>query len=81
MNTMDGAGVSLNDACRLLDAEAVRTALRGGKEAYALCVSDAVYWGTVRQNHAGIRAEEFRQLLVPVKKGVLQSWLYQPLPV
>ncbi|MFD7026511.1 hypothetical protein ACFWAR_00540 [Streptomyces sp. NPDC059917] len=73
-------GDALNDACRLLDAQAVRAALRGGTDPYALCVSDAVYWTTVRQNHLGISPYEFREIGVPTKTGTLQAWLHQPLP-
>ncbi|MFF7504134.1 hypothetical protein ACFZBM_32610 [Streptomyces lavendulae] len=73
-------GVALNDACRLLDAEAVRAALRGGTDTYALCVSDAVYQTTVRHDHPGISVAEFHEIAVPTKKGMLRAWLYQPLP-
>ncbi|MFF4331168.1 hypothetical protein ACFYZT_32265 [Streptomyces sp. NPDC001591] len=73
-------GVALSDASRLLDAEAVRAALREGTDTYALCVSDAVYWRTVRQNHPGIRTEEFHEMAVQTKNGTLQAWLHRPLP-
>ncbi|MFD0354344.1 hypothetical protein ACFVHW_11480 [Streptomyces sp. NPDC127110] len=74
------AGAALDDAGRLLDAEAMRAALHEGNDDYALCVSDPVYWATVRQNHPGIPAEAFREIAVPVKNGMLQAWLHQPLP-
>ncbi|WP_189971849.1 adenylate/guanylate cyclase domain-containing protein [Streptomyces violascens] len=72
-------GSALNDACRLLDAEAVRAALHEGEDAHALCVSNAVYQSTVRHNFPGISAEEFREIAVPAKGGVLQAWLHHPL--
>ncbi|MFJ8210443.1 hypothetical protein [Streptomyces sp. NPDC096033] len=81
VDAQDGwVGAELNDAFRLLDAEMMRAALREGREDYALCVSDPVYWATVRQNHHGIPVEAFREIAVPVKNGALQAWLHQPLP-
>ncbi|WP_406187311.1 hypothetical protein [Streptomyces sp. NBC_01006] len=71
--------VGLNDAYRLRDADVLRMALRERIDDYALCVSAAVYQDTVRHNYGGVPAQEFREVAVPTKNGVLQAWLHQPL--
>ncbi|ROQ89014.1 class 3 adenylate cyclase [Streptomyces sp. 2132.2] len=65
-------------AYRLLDADLLRTALRERMDDYALCVSAAVYQSTVRHNHGGVPAQEFHEVAVPTKDGVLQAWLHLP---
>ncbi|GHG29474.1 hypothetical protein [Streptomyces hydrogenans] len=80
--SMDGhgwTGAALNDACRLLDADAVRAALHDRTDNYVLCVSDAVYWTTVSQNHPGISTVEFHEIGVQTKNGSMRAWLHQPL--
>jgi hypothetical protein len=49
----------LNHACRLLDAGLLRAALRERADDFALCVSDALYTGVIRHDHAGIPASDF----------------------
>ncbi|GHF67015.1 hypothetical protein [Streptomyces thermodiastaticus] len=73
-------GSDLNEACRLLDADVLRQALRERAEDLALCVSDAVYAGVVRHNHPGIPAEEFHRVTAESKNGPLTAWLYGPAP-
>ncbi|MCJ1679383.1 hypothetical protein MTF65_18970 [Streptomyces sp. APSN-46.1] len=73
-------GTDLNQACRLLDGDPLRAALRERTDDYALCVSEAVYSGIVRHNHTGIPAEEFHGITMPSKNGPLQAWLYGPPP-
>src|ERR1043165_5346099 len=46
-------GTDLNDACRLLDAQLLRAALRERPDDFALIVSDALYTGGVRHDHPG----------------------------
>ncbi|MFE6494050.1 hypothetical protein [Streptomyces sp. NPDC057748] len=78
---LDGwVGSDLNHACRLLDAELLRTALRERPDDFALCVSDPVYRGVVRHSHTGVPAEEFRALTVDSKNGPLAAWLHGPIP-
>ncbi|MFF9347995.1 hypothetical protein [Streptomyces sp. NPDC014734] len=78
---LDGwVGSDLNHACRLLDAELLRNALRDDPEDFALCVSDAVYQGVVRHSHTGVPAEEFRSVTVDSKNGPLAAWLRGPVP-
>ncbi|MGE7386016.1 hypothetical protein ACQKM2_11130 [Streptomyces sp. NPDC004126] len=73
-------GTDLNEACRLLDGEPLRAALRERTDDYALCVSPSVHSGIVRHNHPGIPAEEFHEVTVASKNGPLQAWLHGPLP-
>ncbi|MGW0730958.1 hypothetical protein [Streptomyces sp. NPDC002851] len=73
-------GSQLNHACRLLDAELLRRALRQRPDDFALCVSDAVHAGIVRQGHPGIPAEEFHAITVDSKNGPLSAWLHGPVP-
>ncbi|GGV84250.1 hypothetical protein GCM10015535_28610 [Streptomyces gelaticus] len=81
VDPLDGwVGSDLNHACRLLDADALRSALRARPDDFALCVSDAVYQGVVRHSHTGVPAEEFRSVTVESKNGPLDAWLHGPLP-
>ncbi|MEU6664638.1 hypothetical protein [Streptomyces sp. NPDC046727] len=73
-------GSDLNDACRLLDAQLLRAALRERADDFALCVSDALYAGVVRHDHTGIPKAEFHAVTVDSKNGPLPAWLHGPLP-
>ncbi|WP_318275241.1 hypothetical protein [Streptomyces pharetrae] len=73
-------GSDLNHACRLLDADVLRAALRERADDFALCVSDALYAGVVRHDHPGIPADGFHRVTVPSKNGPLTAWLHGPLP-
>ncbi|WP_329590001.1 hypothetical protein OG195_17780 [Streptomyces sp. NBC_01362] len=78
---LDGwVGSDLNHACRLLDAEVLRNALRERADDFALCVSDQVYRGIVRHSHTGVPAEVFRSVTVDSKNGPLPAWLHGPVP-
>lgn len=81
VDAVDGwVGSDLNHACRLLDAEALRAALRERGEDIALCVSESVYAGIVRHDHTGIPADAFHEVTVDSKNGPLKAWLHGPLP-
>ncbi|MER5821613.1 hypothetical protein ABT086_04750 [Streptomyces mirabilis] len=69
-------GSDLNHACRLLDAQLLRTALRERRDDFALCVSESVHTGIVRHGHAGIPAEDFHPVTVDSKNGPLRAWLH-----
>ncbi|WP_026179098.1 hypothetical protein [Streptomyces hokutonensis] len=73
-------GSDLNHACRLLDADVLRAALRERTEDFALCVSDALYAGVVRHDHPGIPADDFHRVTVASKNGPLEAWLHGPVP-
>ncbi|NBM18979.1 hypothetical protein [Streptomyces sp. GC420] len=71
-------GSDLNHACRLLDAEVLRTALRRSADDFVLCVSEAVHAGIVRHGHPGIPPESFHAVTLTTKNGPLPAWLYGP---
>jgi hypothetical protein len=73
-------GSDLNLACRLLDADVLRAALRERPDDFALCVSDALYTGVVRHDYPGIPADGFHPVTVASKNGPLKAWLHGPLP-
>ncbi|MGX1132481.1 hypothetical protein RKD49_004671 [Streptomyces glaucescens] len=73
-------GSDLNHACRLLDADVLRAALRERADDFALCVSDGLYAGVVRHDHPGIPADGFHAVTVASKNGPLTAWLHGPLP-
>ncbi|WP_406093640.1 hypothetical protein [Streptomyces sp. NBC_01013] len=73
-------GSDLNHACRLLDADVLRKALREERGDFALCVSETVYQGVVRHNHPGVPAEEFHSVTVDSKNGPLRAWLHSQGP-
>ncbi|MFF4837063.1 hypothetical protein [Streptomyces sp. NPDC001315] len=73
-------GSDLNHACRLLDADVLRAALRERTADFALCVSDALYSGVVRHDHPGIPAADFHPVTVASKNGPLKAWLHGPVP-
>ncbi|WP_329276077.1 hypothetical protein [Streptomyces sp. NBC_01451] len=73
-------GTDLNNACRLLDAQLLRAALRERPHDFALIVSDALYGGVVRHDHRGIPADEFHPVGVDTKNGPMRAWLHGPLP-
>ncbi|MFF2329967.1 MULTISPECIES: hypothetical protein [unclassified Streptomyces] len=81
VDRLDGwVGSDLNHACRLLDAELLKSALRERPDDFALCVSDPVYRGIVRHSHTGVPAEEFHSVTVESKNGPLDAWLHGPIP-
>ncbi|MFI9342751.1 hypothetical protein ACIG0D_15955 [Streptomyces sp. NPDC052773] len=73
-------GSDLNQACRLLDADVLRAALRERRDDFALCVSESVHAGIVRHDHPGIPADDFHAVTVDSKNGPLRAWLHGPLP-
>ncbi|MCB5178650.1 hypothetical protein [Streptomyces antimicrobicus] len=69
-------GTDVNLAFRLLDAEALREALRTATTDIALCVSESVHRGIVQHDHPGIPAASFHEITVHSKNGPLHAWLY-----
>ncbi|GAA2503467.1 hypothetical protein [Streptomyces gobitricini] len=81
VDELDGwVGSDLNHACRLLDAEELRAALRERHDDFALCVSEGVHSGIVRHGHPGVPAEDFHPITVTSKNGPLRAWLHGPVP-
>ncbi|MFJ9824250.1 hypothetical protein ACIRSU_07715 [Streptomyces sp. NPDC101160] len=71
-------GHDLTQACRLLDADVLRSALAARRDEHCvLAVSTPVYEGVVRHGHRGVRPELFRRTDVTVKDGVLSAWIHQ----
>ncbi|GHH91425.1 hypothetical protein [Streptomyces capillispiralis] len=71
-------GHDLNQACRLLDADVLRSALAARRDEHCvLAVSAPVYEGVVRHGHRGVRPELFRHTDVTVKDGTLPAWIHQ----
>ncbi|MET8176613.1 hypothetical protein [Streptomyces clavifer] len=73
-------GSDLNHACRLLDGDVLRAALRERTGDLALCVSEDVHRGIVRHGHPGIVPEEFRPVTVAGKNGPMKAWLHGTVP-
>jgi class 3 adenylate cyclase len=73
-------GQDLNRACRLLDADVLREALKRRDADCVLCVSTPIYEGIVRHGHRGLRPEEFHRVDVSVKRDRLDGWLHGALP-
>lgn len=73
-------GSDLNHACRLLDAQLLRAALRERTNDFALCVSESVHTGIVRHDHPGIPSQDFQAVTVDSKNGPLRAWLHGPVP-
>jgi len=73
-------GSDLNHACRLLDGQILRAALRERADDFALCVSDSVYQGVVRHGHLGVPETEFHAMTVDSKNGPLNAWLHGSVP-
>ncbi|MER7044489.1 hypothetical protein [Streptomyces jumonjinensis] len=73
-------GSDLNHACRLLDAQLLRDALRERADDFALCVAEGVHSGIVRHDHKGIPRDAFHPITVDSKNGPLRAWLYGPVP-
>ncbi|MEU6311292.1 hypothetical protein [Streptomyces sp. NPDC047014] len=81
IDEFDGwVGTDLNNACRLLDGDPLRAALRERPDDYALCVSESVHTGIVTHGHLGIPKDEFHAITVPTKNGPMGAWLHGPLP-
>ncbi|MEV7195442.1 hypothetical protein AB0N81_27100 [Streptomyces sp. NPDC093510] len=81
VDELDGwVGSDLNHACRLLDGELLRAALRERRDDFALCVSEPVHSGIVRHDYPGIPRDEFHAITVDSKNGPLRAWLHGALP-
>lgn len=71
-------GHDLNQACRLLDADALRDELAARPSEHAvLAVSASVYEGIVRHGHRGVRPDLFRRADLGVKDGSLAAWIHR----
>ncbi|MEV0121008.1 hypothetical protein AB0I16_05505 [Streptomyces sp. NPDC050703] len=81
VDELDGwVGADLNHACRLLDADVLRGALRERPDDFALCVSESVHHGIVQHGYRGIPKDAFHPVTVESKNGPLRAWLHGPTP-
>ena len=69
-------GADLNQACRVLDSQLLRDALRERPGQNVLCVSESVYRGTVSHGYPGIHPEEFQQVVLHGEEGPIPAWLH-----
>lgn len=72
------SGADLIVACRLLDAEELRTALRHSPVPLAAIVSDGIYDGIVRHGYRDIDPASYHPVSVSVKRTRLQAWIHLP---
>jgi hypothetical protein len=78
---MDQHGLSGTDlvvACRLLDAEELRAALRHSPVPLAAIVSDGIYEGIVRHRYRNIEPANYHPVSVRVKRTQLNAWIHLP---
>ncbi|MFE0099599.1 hypothetical protein [Streptomyces sp. NPDC059009] len=81
IDKLDGwVGSALNHACRLLDGEPLRAALRERSDDFALCVSESVHSGIVQHDYPGVPKTDFHAITVASKNGPLRAWLHGPAP-
>ncbi|MET0135366.1 MAG: NB-ARC domain-containing protein, partial [Kibdelosporangium sp.] len=78
---MDQHGLSGTDvvlACRLLDADELKVALRHSQVPLAAIVSDGIYDGIVRHRYRSIDPADYHPVSVQVKKNRLHAWIHLP---
>jgi tetratricopeptide (TPR) repeat protein len=78
---MDQHGLSGTDlvvACRLLDAEELRAALRHSPVPVAAIVSDGIYEGVVRHRYRNIEPATYHPVSIRVKRTRLHAWIHLP---
>ncbi|MFF3639696.1 hypothetical protein [Streptomyces sp. NPDC002564] len=81
VDELDGwVGADLNHACRLLDADVLRRALRERPDDFVLCVSESVHHGIVQHDYPGVPKDAFHPVTVGSKNGQLRAWLHGPAP-
>ncbi|MDX3516354.1 hypothetical protein [Streptomyces scabiei] len=77
VDELDGwVGSDLNHAVRLLNADALRDALKQSDAGSVLCVSDGIYGGVVRHGPLGVRPDDFHRITVETKEGPTVAWLH-----
>jgi tetratricopeptide (TPR) repeat protein len=78
---MDQHGLSGTDlvvACRLLDAEELRAALRHSPVPVAAIVSNGIYEGVVRHRYRNIEPATYHPVSIRVKRTRLHAWIHLP---
>ncbi|MBP2323092.1 tetratricopeptide (TPR) repeat protein [Kibdelosporangium banguiense] len=72
------SGTDLLAACRLLEAEELRIALRHSPVPLAAIVSDGIYDSIVRHGFRNIDPAAFHPVAVKVKRNRLHGWIHLP---
>lgn len=72
------AGADLVTACRMLDADELREALRQSRGDLVVAVSDLIYDGIVRHGFRDIDPVEYHPVHVRVKKTGIHMWIRVP---
>nr|WP_042190945.1 tetratricopeptide repeat protein [Kibdelosporangium sp. MJ126-NF4]CEL19730.1 transcriptional regulator, SARP family [Kibdelosporangium sp. MJ126-NF4]CTQ96955.1 transcriptional regulator, SARP family [Kibdelosporangium sp. MJ126-NF4] len=72
------SGTDLVVACRLLDAEELKLALRHSPVPLAAIVSDGIYDGIVRHHYRDIDPATYHPVSVRVKRSRLHGWIHLP---
>ncbi|GAB3456330.1 ATP-binding protein [Actinophytocola sediminis] len=72
------SGADLVEACRMLDADELRGALRHSPVPLAVIVSGTVYDGIVRHRHRTIDPATYHPATVEVKRSRLPAWIHLP---
>lgn len=69
------AGAAINQLCRMLDAPALRDAMRVAETEFALLISDYFYDSVIRGRASAVDPSTFRQVAIHVKQFHTQAWL------
>jgi tetratricopeptide (TPR) repeat protein len=72
------SGIDLIEACRMLDADELRGALRHSPVPLAVIVSGTVYDGIVRHRHRTIDPSTYHPVTIEVKRTKLPAWIHLP---
>jgi len=71
-------GNSVVLACRLLDADALRAALRHARTNLAVIISEDLYDNLVRHGHRGLDPAAYHPVSVAVKRTTARAWIHLP---
>lgn len=72
------SGGDLVTACRMLDADELRAALRRSRSDLVIAVSDLIYDGIVRHRFRDIDPTTYHPARVRVKKSSIHMWIHLP---
>lgn len=71
-------GQAVIEACRLRDADLVRSALAGSDAPLVVVVADGLYRDVLSQGYHGLPASNFAPIEVQVKSYSGKAWIYLP---
>jgi tetratricopeptide (TPR) repeat protein len=73
-----GHGATVVQACRLLDAEPVRTCLRATEAPLVAIVSETIYENIVKHGYPPLDPATWHPVLVASKEGPMVGWVHVP---